>query len=67
MEKASDSKEIICLHTVCRGLLVILKLDMETSICHLSESGWPKLFQGGRTRLPEFKFSAKFPIGLHVI
>ena len=22
---------------------------------------------GGRTRLPEFKFSAKFPIGLHVI
>ena len=23
--------------------------------------------QGGRKRLPEFKFSAKFPIGLHVI
>ena len=23
--------------------------------------------QGGRTRLPEFKFSAKFPIGLPVI
>ena len=23
--------------------------------------------QGGRTRLPKFKFSAKFPIGLHVI
>ena len=22
---------------------------------------------GGRTRLPKFKFSAKFPIGLHVI
>ena len=25
------------------------------------------LMQGGRTRLPKFKFSAKFPIGLHVI
>ena len=25
------------------------------------------LFQGGRKRLPKFKFSAKFPIGLHVI
>ena len=24
-------------------------------------------FQGGRKRLPKFKFSAKFPIGLHVI
>ena len=24
-------------------------------------------YQGGRTRLPKFKFSAKFPIGLHVI
>ena len=23
--------------------------------------------QGGRTRLPKFKFWAKFPIGLHVI
>ena len=23
--------------------------------------------QGGRKRLPKFKFSAKFPIGLHVI
>ena len=23
--------------------------------------------QGGRTRLPKFKFSANFPIGLHVI
>ena len=23
--------------------------------------------RGGRTRLPKFKFSAKFPIGLHVI
>ena len=23
--------------------------------------------EGGRTRLPKFKFSAKFPIGLHVI
>ena len=22
---------------------------------------------GGRTRLPKFKFSAKFPVGLHVI
>ena len=22
---------------------------------------------GGRTRLPKFKFSAKFPIGLHVV
>ena len=26
-----------------------------------------KIKQGGRTRLPKFKFSAKFPIGLHVI
>ena len=25
------------------------------------------LGRGGRTRLPKFKFSAKFPIGLHVI
>ena len=25
------------------------------------------LKQGGRTRLPKFKFSEKFPIGLHVI
>ena len=25
------------------------------------------LRRGGRTRLPKFKFSAKFPIGLHVI
>ena len=24
-------------------------------------------FQGGRTRLPKFKFSANFPKGLHVI
>ena len=24
-------------------------------------------FQGGRTRLPKFKFSANFPIGLQVI
>ena len=24
-------------------------------------------FRGGRKRLPKFKFSAKFPIGLHVI
>ena len=24
-------------------------------------------WQGGRKRLPKFKFSAKFPIGLHVI
>ena len=24
-------------------------------------------FQGDRTRLPKFKFSANFPIGLHVI
>ena len=24
-------------------------------------------YGGGRKRLPEFKFSAKFPIGLHVI
>ena len=23
--------------------------------------------RGGRTRLPKFKFSAKFPIGLHMI
>ena len=27
----------------------------------------PLLLRGGRTRLPKFKFSAKFPIGLHVI
>ena len=26
-----------------------------------------KIVRGGRTRLPKFKFSAKFPIGLHVI
>ena len=26
-----------------------------------------KKVQGGRTRLPKFRFSAKFPIGLHVI
>ena len=26
--------------------------------------GWTR---GGRKRLPKFKFSAKFPIGLHVI
>ena len=25
------------------------------------------LIRGGRKRLPKFKFSAKFPIGLHVI
>ena len=25
------------------------------------------LKQGGRKRLPKFKFSAKFPIGLHMI
>ena len=24
-------------------------------------------YQGGRKRLPKFRFSAKFPIGLHVI
>ena len=24
-------------------------------------------YRGGRKRLPKFKFSAKFPIGLHVI
>ena len=24
-------------------------------------------FRGGRTHLPKFKFSANFPIGLHVI
>ena len=28
---------------------------------------WQKSEQGGRKRLPKFKFSAKFPIGLHVI
>ena len=27
----------------------------------------PLAGQGGRKRLPKFKFSAKFPIGLHVI
>ena len=26
-----------------------------------------KYSRGGRTQLPKFKFSAKFPIGLHVI
>ena len=26
-----------------------------------------RVHQGGRKRLPKFKFSAKFPIGLHVI
>ena len=26
-----------------------------------------KKIRGGRKRLPKFKFSAKFPIGLHVI
>ena len=25
------------------------------------------VIRGGRKRLPKFKFSAKFPIGLHVI
>ena len=27
----------------------------------------PQEARGGQTRLPKFKFSAKFPIGLHVI
>ena len=29
--------------------------------------GISDMLRGGRTRLPKFKFSAKFPIGLHVI
>ena len=46
--------------------------------CMILKKKWKILFfnflmkiccwhQGGRTRLPKFKFSAKFPIGLHVI
>ena len=35
----------------------------------LINRGWVALCQaqGGRTRLPKSKFSAKFPIGLHLI
>ena len=36
--------------------------DLHGGVLHVS---WHN--QGGRTRLPKFKFSAKFPIGLHVI
>ena len=33
----------------------------------ISQTRLPRNSGGGRTRLPKFKFSAKFPIGLHVI
>ena len=36
-------------------------LNAVFTVIHLRYGG------GGRTRLPKFKFSAKFPIGLHVI
>ena len=37
------------------------------SIC-INSSIWSAISRGGgRKRLPKFKFSAKFPIGLHVI
>ena len=35
--------------------------------CLRSKSKYCNDSQGGRTRLPKFKFSAKFPVGLHVI
>ena len=36
--------------------------------CIIARIVWiTTVFRGGRTRLPKFKFSAKFPIGLHVI
>ena len=36
---------------------------------NLGNHVWPPWLKtgGGRKRLPKFKFSAKFPIGLHVI
>ena len=54
--------------------LSVQNMTRKSNFCLL----WPKwwffhLFQdilvggGGRKRLPKFKFSAKFPIGLHVI
>ena len=35
--------------------------------CYFQGACWSSKLQGGRKRLPKFKFSAKFPIGLHVI
>ena len=47
----------LCRAVVSSVLLQPRDLDRETYNAH----------GGGRTRLPKFKFSAKFPIGLHVI
>ena len=44
--------------------------DMQSSSGNYSTRHKPQnqtFFRGGRKRLPKFKFSAKFPIGLHVI
>ena len=40
---------------------------MKEQPCYTKLSEVMYLAQGGRKRLPKFKFSAKFPIGLHVI
>ena len=48
-------------YTVTVALVGVAKLNLALPA--------PSLFKtrGGRKRLPKFKFSAKFPIGLHVI
>ena len=48
-------------HSYKDDLKIILLDEIEGAV----ESTW--FDQGGRTRLPKFKFSAKFRIGLHVI
>ena len=50
------------LHTKREGKNVGLK-----NMKHTQQLKVVHNFTGGRKRLPKFKFSAKFPIGLHVI
>ena len=50
-------------------ILTSLTLKKITSLGNLNLTSLPLIIltRGGRKRLPKFKFSAKFPIGLHVI
>ena len=55
---------------ICRGLLEKYYLSLDNkigSLGNLQKDAINSNSGGGRKRLPKFKFSAKFPIGLHVI
>ena len=65
MLKCNFAFRVMCLSTFSHDAVRILASPESKAggapNCKTGEQG------GGRKRLPKFKFSAKFPIGLHVI